>query len=107
MLRSIGAAIKGKGIAIQESREIRDFDWSVPSVKLLSMHSCKGLEFPRVFVLGLQALPMKDDSIEDAVRLLYVAITRATHELTLSTHGSSVIVDRVRASIQVVRNQMQ
>lgn len=90
-----------------QSREVRDFDWSIPSVKLLIMHSCKGLEFQRVFVAGGQALPMKDDSVEDALRLRYVAMTRAAHELPLSTHGSSVIVDRVKASIQVVRRQMQ
>jgi len=109
LLRSIGAAIKRKGIAFQsmQSREVRDFDWSIPSVKLLTMPSCKGLEFQRVFVAGLQALPMKDDSVEDALRLLSVAMTRAAHELTLSTYGSSVIVDRVKASIQVVRRQMQ
>jgi superfamily I DNA/RNA helicase len=109
LLRAIDAAIKRRGLATQsmESREIRDFDWSLPSVKLLTMHSCKGLEFPRVFVAGLQALPMKDDSVEDAVRLVYVAMTRATHDLTLSAHGGSVIVDRVKQSINVVRRQMQ
>ena len=89
------------------SREIRDFDGSTPNVKLLTKQSCKGLEFPRVFVSGLQALSMKDDSVEDAVRLLYLAMTRATHELTLSTSGTSVIVDRVRESTSVVRRQMQ
>ncbi len=55
----------------------RRFDWQRPSVKLLTMHSAKGLEFPQVFVAGLQALPMKDVSLDDAAPLLYVAMTRA------------------------------
>jgi len=42
---------------------------------------------------------MRDDTLEDAARLLYVAMTRATHELVLSTHGTSPIVERVRASL--------
>lgn len=77
----------------------RRFDWRQPSVKLLTMHSAKGLEFPLVFVAGLQALPRKDESLEDAARLVYVAMTRATHELVLATCGKSPIVERVREAL--------
>ncbi len=77
----------------------RRFDWRRPSVKLLTLHSAKGLEFPLVFVAGLQSLPMVDEPLEDAVRLLYVAMTRATRELVLSAHGSSPLVMRVREAI--------
>ena len=77
----------------------RHFDWKLPSVKLLTMHSAKGLEFRLVFVAGLQALPMKGEAPDAAARLLYVAMTRATHELVLSAVGDSPIVERVRASL--------
>jgi hypothetical protein len=104
LLQPIEAALSKRGIAVQSmySRAARDFDWSVPSVKLLTMHSAKGLEFPIVFVAGLQALPMRGESIEEAVRLLYVAMTRSTRELTLSAHGRSPIVDRVRSSLSAI-----
>lgn len=66
------------------------------------MHSAKGLEFPEVFVAGLQALPMRDESLDDAARLLYVAMTRATHELVLSAHGGPPVVERVREGVIAV-----
>lgn len=85
--------------------QFRRFDWERPSVKLMTMHSAKGLEFPLVFVAGLQALPMGGESQDDAVRLLYVAMTRATHELVLSASGRSVVVDQVRRSLAEVTRQ--
>jgi superfamily I DNA/RNA helicase len=81
------------------AQAFRRFDWRRPSVKLLTLHSAKGLEFPLVFVAGLQALPMAGETLDDALRLLYVAMTRATRELVLSAHGASPVVQRVRESL--------
>jgi superfamily I DNA/RNA helicase len=47
-------------------------------VKLLTMHSSKGLEFPVVFIAGVGFMPMQSQAIADEARLLYVAMTRAT-----------------------------
>ena len=77
-------------------------DWRLPSVKLLTLHSAKGLEFAWVGVAGLHLLPLRDERLEDAVRLLYVAMTRATHELVLSAHGPGAVVDRVREALVTV-----
>ena len=41
-------------------------------------------------------MPMPGESADDAARLLYVAMTRATHDLVLSAHGRSAVVERVR-----------
>ncbi len=101
LMKPIEAALACHGLACQSmnAQTFRHFDWAAPSVKLLTLHSAKGLEFPLVFVAGLQALPMKGESLNDALRLLYVAMTRATHELVLSAHGPSAIVERVRAAL--------
>jgi len=101
LMRPIELALERRKLAYQSmnAQAFRRFDWRRPSVKLLTMHSAKGLEFPLVLVAGLQALPMKDESVEDAARLLYVSMTRATHELVLSAHGTSPIVERVRSSL--------
>jgi superfamily I DNA/RNA helicase len=103
-MRPIEQALARRQLAVQSmnAQAFRRFDWQRPSVKLLTMHSAKGLEFPLVFVAGLQALPMKGEPLDDAARLLYVAMTRATHELVLAAHGSSPIVERVRASLAEV-----
>ena len=101
LMKPIEYALGRRGLPVQSmgAQAFRHFDWHRPSVKLLTMHSAKGLEFPLVFIAGLQALPMRDETMDDAARLLYVAMTRATHELVLSAHGSSPIVERVQASL--------
>jgi Nuclease-related domain/AAA domain/UvrD-like helicase C-terminal domain len=81
----------------------RRFNWRERGVKLLTMHSAKGLEFPWVAVAGLQALPLRGEPIEEALRLVYVAMTRATQQLVLSAHGEPTpIVVRVQQALREV-----
>jgi DNA helicase-2/ATP-dependent DNA helicase PcrA len=58
-------------------------------VVLITMHNTKGLEFDRVIITGLEEglFPRNDDpdELEEERRLFYVAITRARHELTLTS----------------------
>jgi superfamily I DNA/RNA helicase len=70
---------------------------AVPAVRLLSMHTAKGLEFPCVAVGGLGALGRHGTEIEEDVRLTYVAITRATHEALLTYSRVSALVERLVA----------
>ena len=75
-------------------------DWNAPSVKLLTMHAAKGLEFPHVFLMRLDLLPAQAAAEEDEWRLLYVAMTRATEQLTLSCAGDSPAVSRVQQALE-------
>lgn len=70
---------------------------ALAAVRLLSMHTSKGLEFPCVAVGGLGALGRHGTEIEDDVRLTYVAITRATHEAFLTYSRTSALVERLVA----------
>jgi superfamily I DNA/RNA helicase len=52
-------------------------------VTLITMHSCKGLEFPLVLIPGADHWPGAGELSPQEVRLLYVAMTRATNELVV------------------------
>ncbi len=104
MLHPFEQALARHGLAFQSmgQQAFRRFDWQRPGVKLLTLHSAKGLEFAQVFVASLQAMPMQGEALTDALRLLYVGMTRATRALVLSAHGRSAVVDRVRQGVAMV-----
>jgi superfamily I DNA/RNA helicase len=56
------------------------------TVKLMTMHSSKGLEFPLIIIAGLGFMPSADQDELNEAKLLYVAMTRATEKLVLATH---------------------
>lgn len=68
-------------------------------VKILSMHSSKGLEFPVVFLPCLDSMPAPSMDVAAEAKLLYVAMTRAMERLHMTHHAGSVFVDRLRAAV--------
>jgi ATP-dependent DNA helicase Rep len=68
----------------------RDDEGNSNCVRLMTLHAAKGLEFPHVFMVGMEEnlLPHRSsieaDNFEEERRLAYVGITRAQKTLTLT-----------------------
>lgn len=76
------------GIALVS--DIDNLDDNESAVTLMTMHNAKGLEYPVVFMVGMEEglFPSKraidEDNVEEERRLCYVGITRAEKHLTLT-----------------------
>lgn len=78
-------------------------DEDKPKVALMTIHAAKGLEFPNVFVAGMEdglfPGPMSladNESIEEERRLLYVAMTRAGNLCVLSYADERFLYGQLR-----------
>ena len=77
-------------------------------VSLMTIHSAKGLEFPVVFLTGMEEklfpiaraiASMQDTQIEEERRLCYVGITRAKEELFMTMTGKRTLYGRTNHSV--------
>jgi len=77
-------------MALMDILERQNEDEAGDTVRLMTLHAAKGLEFPHVFLVGMEEelLPhrvsIEEDNIEEERRLAYVGITRAQRTLTMT-----------------------
>ncbi len=74
-------------------------------VTMMTIHSAKGLEFPLVYVIGMEegifpggSAQFDEDEIEEERRLCYVAMTRAREHLTLTNARQRMLYGRTSAN---------
>lgn len=80
-----------------------DVDEEAPKVTLMTLHAAKGLEFPVIFLVGMEEgiFPLyrslsNEKELEEERRLAYVGITRAKRKLYLTNAYSRMLYGRVQ-----------
>lgn len=77
-------------LTLRDMMERNSEEEDADQVQLLTLHASKGLEYPFVFMVGMEEglLPhqtsIDEDNVEEERRLAYVGITRAQRELTFT-----------------------
>jgi hypothetical protein len=84
---------------VNESSATRSYQPENKSIKLMTMHSSKGLEFPVVLIPGVGYLPNRYNTLASEARLLYVAMTRSIEQLILTYHQDSEFVARIQLAL--------
>lgn len=98
-LHEIKIYLGKNNIPYKELNNNDEIDFNDNSIKLMTMHSIKGLEFKVVMIIGLndKCIPLKSvaNEFEDSEfvesrdrKLLYVGMTRATEQLFLTSDGN-------------------
>ena len=106
----LARALKNQGIPLQwldTATAKRRFRPSDDSVKLMTMHSSKGLEFPVVAVTGVGFMPANSQDPAADAKLLYVAMTRSTDKLLVTSHRESRFVRELMSDIQRVTQETE
>ena len=85
--------------------DMDNYDADADAVVLMTMHSAKGLEFPTVFIVGMEETIFpgtraigEPDEMEEERRLCYVAITRAKEKLYLTSAHQRMLFGRTTAN---------
>ena len=87
--------------------DIEEYKDDPNRITLMTVHSVKGLEYPYVFLTGLEEgmFPHRNsygskDEMEEERRLMYVAITRAKEKLYITSAKKRMIYGQEQASVQ-------
>ena len=85
----------------QLPHQVRDkpghFDPAADTIKVLTLHASKGLEFPVVAMVGVGHMAAEGEDVREEARLFYVGATRATHRLIVGLSGSGQFATRLAA----------
>ncbi|HYH04772.1 MAG TPA: DNA helicase PcrA, partial [Bacillota bacterium] len=86
--------------------DIDNFEAEADTIVLMTLHSAKGLEFPVVFLVGLEEgiFPhsrslLENSELEEERRLCYVGVTRARQQLYITNAGMRVMYGNYQTSV--------
>ncbi|WP_413893573.1 3'-5' exonuclease [Candidatus Skiveiella danica] len=79
----------------QVRKRAGDFDPAADTIKIMTLHASKGLEFPVVALVGAGHMPAEGEDEREEARLFYVGATRATQRLVIGASGDGKFAARV------------
>lgn len=94
-LQRCAAVLRHRGLPHELRSGPGTFHPLADSIKLLTMHACKGLEFPVVALAGAGHMPTPGQDEAEEARLFYVAATRATQRLVMPLSGNGGFAGRL------------
>ena len=81
------SALARRKLPYQVRKAPGSFKPNADTIKVLTMHASKGLEFAVVALPGVGQMPAPGDDEQEEARLFYVAATRATQRLVITASG--------------------
>lgn len=106
MGKAVCEALEESGIPFHWLRDFqskRDFANDQDSVRVMTMHSSKGLEFCTVAVCGVGALGNDKERVQEDSKVLYVAMTRATANLLVTCSKRTRFAEKLRQILEKQR----
>lgn len=99
------SALARRKLPYQVRKATGSFKPNADTIKVLTMHASKGLEFAVVALPGVGQMPAPGDDEQEEARLFYVAATRATQRLVIGVGGDGGFGRKFTGTdIPVVRN---
>jgi superfamily I DNA/RNA helicase len=82
---AVARVLKDRKLPHKVRKSSDDYDPLADAIKVMTMHGSKGLEWPVVALAGVGQMPSDGEDEQDEARLFYVAATRATQRLYVTT----------------------
>ena len=99
-IEQCAAALRRRRLPHQVRKSAGSYDPTADTIKVMTMHVSKGLEFPVVALVGVGGMPGPKEAESDEARLFYVAATRATHSLYITLSGEGKFSNRLPDSVR-------
>jgi len=84
-MEDVACILNQRKLPHQVRKSSGDYNPLADTIKVMTMHASKGLEWPVVALAGVGRMPAKGEDEKDEARLFYVAATRATQRLFITT----------------------
>jgi len=88
LMHACAREMERRHVPYQVRQRSGQFDPLANTVKIMTMHASKGLEFPVVALPAVGEMPEPNEDVVEEARIFYVAATRATHRLIVTASAS-------------------